>query len=158
VSDFVIEAADLRKSYNEQLALNGLDLLVPAGSIFGFLGRNGAGKTTTIKLLMGLLRSNSGVAHVFGLSPSNRNSVIEIRRRTGFVPEDKELYPYMTVEQMIRFTRPFFSEMAFGSGKAVFEVVRASSTQKGSRSLERYAIEAHAASGDLAWCRTLDSR
>ena len=56
MSDFVIEASDLRKSFKGKPALNGLDLRVPAGSIFGFLGRNGAGKTTTIKLLMGILK------------------------------------------------------------------------------------------------------
>ncbi|MFZ0592809.1 MAG: ATP-binding cassette domain-containing protein [Bryobacteraceae bacterium] len=57
MSDFVIETAGLRKSFKGQAALNGLDLRVPGGSIFGFLGRNGAGKTTTIKLLMGMLKS-----------------------------------------------------------------------------------------------------
>jgi len=52
MNDFVIEASELRKSFKGKPALNGLDQRVPAGSIFGFLGRNGAGKTTTIKLLM----------------------------------------------------------------------------------------------------------
>jgi ABC-2 type transport system ATP-binding protein len=85
-----------------------LDLRVPAGSIFGFLGRNGAGKTTTIKTLMGLLRADSGGAHVFETPVADADGSVEIRRRIGFVTEDKELYPYMTVEQIIRFTRPFF--------------------------------------------------
>jgi ABC-2 type transport system ATP-binding protein len=78
------------------------------GSIFGFLGRNGAGKTTTIKTLMGLLRCDSGNAEVFGRPIIDADYSVEIRRRIGFVTEDKELYPYMTVEQLIRFTRPFF--------------------------------------------------
>jgi ABC-2 type transport system ATP-binding protein len=88
--------------------LRGLDLRVPAGSIFGFLGRNGAGKTTTIKTLMGLLRCDSGSAQVFGMPVVDADHSVEIRRRIGFVTEDKELYPYMTVEGLIRFTRPFF--------------------------------------------------
>ena len=67
MSEFLIEAVELRKSFKGQLALDGLDLLVPAGSVFGFLGRNGAGKTTTIKLLMGLLNSDGGTVNVFGL-------------------------------------------------------------------------------------------
>ena len=108
MSDFIIEATGLCKSFKGHPALSGLDLRVPAGSIFGFLGRNGAGKTTTIKLLMGLLKSDSGAARVFGLPPGDAGKGIEIRRRIGFVTEDKELYPYMTVEQIIRFTRPFF--------------------------------------------------
>jgi ABC-2 type transport system ATP-binding protein len=108
MSEFLIEALELRKSFKGQPALDGLDLLVPAGSVFGFLGRNGAGKTTTIKLLMGLLNSDGGTVNVFGLPVSDAHNGIEIRRRIGFVTEDKELYPYMTVEQIIRFTRPFF--------------------------------------------------
>jgi len=107
MSDFVIETSGLRKSYNGHPALRGLNLQVPAGSIFGFVGRNGAGKTTTIKLLMGLLRADAGSARVFGL-PADQEHGIAIRRRTGFVTEDKDLYPYMTVEKMIRFARPFF--------------------------------------------------
>jgi ABC-2 type transport system ATP-binding protein len=106
--DFIIETTQLRKSFKSQPALCGLDLRVPAGSIFGFLGRNGAGKTTTIKTLLGLLRSDSGAARVLGIPVTDADRSIEIRRRIGFVTEDKELYPYMTVEQIIGFTRPFF--------------------------------------------------
>lgn len=106
--DFVIETNQLCKSFKGQEALRGLDLQVPTGSIFGFLGRNGAGKTTTIKTLMGLLRADTGSANVFGVPITSADSAAGIRRRIGFVTEDKELYPYMTVEQIIRFTRPFF--------------------------------------------------
>jgi ABC-2 type transport system ATP-binding protein len=108
MTDFIIETNGLTKSFKKQPALRGLDLQVPAGSIFGFLGRNGAGKTTTIKTLMGLLRPDSGSARVFGVGVADADRSIEIRRRIGFVTEDKELYPYMTVEQIVRFTRPFF--------------------------------------------------
>jgi ABC-2 type transport system ATP-binding protein len=108
MTDFIIETSQLCKSFKSQPALRGLDLRVPIGSIFGFLGRNGAGKTTTIKALMGLLRADSGSARVFGVPVTDADRSIEIRRRIGFVTEDKELYPYMTVEQIIRFTRPFF--------------------------------------------------
>jgi ABC-2 type transport system ATP-binding protein len=108
VSDFVIETNQLKKSFKGHAALRGVDLRVPAGSIYGFLGRNGAGKTTTLKILMGMLRSDGGSARVFGLPAGDAGHSIEIRRRIGFVTEDKSLYPYMTVEQMISFTRPFF--------------------------------------------------
>lgn len=57
---------------------------------------------------MGLLRADSGAARVFGIPLSDADQAIEIRRRIGFVTEDEELYPYMTIEQVIRFTRPFF--------------------------------------------------
>lgn len=108
MTDFIVETSQLCKSFKSKEALRGLDLRVPAGSIFGFLGRNGAGKTTTIKTLLGLLRSDSGSAQVFGIPVTDADSAVGVRRRIGFVAEDKELYPYMTVKQIIRFTRPFF--------------------------------------------------
>jgi ABC-2 type transport system ATP-binding protein len=66
MNDFLIETVGLRRAFGGHLAVDGLDLAVPRGSIFGFLGRNGAGKTTTIRLLLGFLRSGSGEARVFG--------------------------------------------------------------------------------------------
>jgi ABC-2 type transport system ATP-binding protein len=103
-----IETADLRKTYEGVEAVRGLNLQVPAGSIYGFLGRNGAGKTTTIKVLLGMARPTSGRASVFGLPADAPGASVEIRRRTGFVSEDKQLYDYMTVEEMIRFTAAFY--------------------------------------------------
>jgi len=105
---FVIETADLKKNYGGVEAVRGLNLRVPAGSIYGLLGRNGAGKTTTIKVLLGMARPASGVARVFGLAASEPKASVEIRRRTGFVSEDKDLYDSMTVEQIVRFTAAFF--------------------------------------------------
>jgi ABC-2 type transport system ATP-binding protein len=104
----VIDAADLRKQYDAVEALRGLNLQVPAGSICGFLGRNGAGKTTTIKVLLGMTRPSGGTARVFGRDATAPETSVEIRRRTGFVSDEKDLYDYMTVAEMIRFTAPFF--------------------------------------------------
>src|SRR5436309_2741747 len=104
VPDSIIETRDLHKVYDGVEALRGLDLSVPAGSIYGFLGRNGAGKTTTIKVLLGMSHPTSGEARVFGLPVDST----EVRRRTGFVSEEKDLYDFMTVAEMIRFTAPFF--------------------------------------------------
>jgi len=105
---FVIETTDLKKDYGGVEAVRGLDLRVPAGSIYGLLGRNGAGKTTTIKVLLGMAHPTSGVARVFGLAANAPQASVEIRRRTGFVSEDKDLYDSMTVEQIVRFTAAFF--------------------------------------------------
>jgi ABC-2 type transport system ATP-binding protein len=104
----VIETAELRKTYSGVDALRGLDLQVPAGSIFGFLGRNGAGKTTTIKTLLGMAHPTSGRVRVFGLPADDASASVEIRRRTGFVSEDKDLYESLTIAELIAFTRPFF--------------------------------------------------
>jgi ABC-2 type transport system ATP-binding protein len=108
MSAAIIEIEGLRKCFGAQVALDGLSLRVPAGSVFGFLGRNGAGKTTTIKHLLGLIKADRGSAHVFGQPVADPNASVGIRRRLGFVTEDKDLYPYMTVDGVIRFTRPFF--------------------------------------------------
>jgi ABC-2 type transport system ATP-binding protein len=104
----IIQTAELRKHYEGVEALRGLNLEVPAGSIFGFLGRNGAGKTTTIKVLLGMARPTSGRALVFGLAADAPDASVQIRRRTGFVSDDKDLYDFMQVEEMIRFTARFF--------------------------------------------------
>jgi ABC-2 type transport system ATP-binding protein len=104
----VIEAVDLRKTYDGVDALRGLNLEVPAGSIFGFLGRNGAGKTTTIKVMLGMARPSGGGVSVFGLPADAPDASLDIRRRTGFVSEDKDLYDYMDVDEMIRMTAGFY--------------------------------------------------
>jgi ABC-2 type transport system ATP-binding protein len=108
VTELLIEAVGLRKSYGSVEALRGLDLAVPRGSIFGFLGRNGAGKTTTIRILTGLARLDGGSAKIFGMEVKAAQRMAATRRCIGIVTEDKELYPYMTVAEIIRFSRPFF--------------------------------------------------
>ena len=105
---FVIETADLRKRYDGVEALRGLTLAVPAGSICGFLGRTGSGKTTTIKVLLGMAAPTSGRATVFGLAADSPSASVEIRRRTGFVGDDKGLYDAMTVRGMVRYTASFY--------------------------------------------------
>ena len=105
---FAIEAVGLRKQYDGTEALRGLDLEVPVGSIFGFLGRNGAGKTTAIKLMLGMARPSGGRLRVLGLAADDPASSVEIRRRVGFAGEDKGLYDSMTVAETVRFTRSFY--------------------------------------------------
>jgi ABC-2 type transport system ATP-binding protein len=103
-----IETVDLRKRFDSTEALRGLNLRVPAGSIFGFLGRNGAGKTTTIKLLLGMAHPTQGQVRVLGLPADDQAASVSIRQRTGFVDENKALYDYMTVNEIIRFTAGFY--------------------------------------------------
>ena len=108
LSRSAIETVELAKRYDRVEALRGLNLRVPSGSIFGFLGRNGAGKTTTIKVLLGMARPTSGLARVFGMPAEDPKASVAIRTRTGFVSDEKDLFDYMTVDEMIRFTAPFF--------------------------------------------------
>ena len=103
-----IHTTDLWKRYDDVEALCGLNLQVPTGSICGFLGRNGAGKTTAIKVLLGMARPTKGSAQLLGVAADDAAAAAAARRRIGFVSDEKDLYGYMTVGEMIAFTRPFF--------------------------------------------------
>ena len=82
----VIRTEGLTKFYGERRGLDGLDLEVEHGEIYGYLGPNGAGKTTTIRLLLDVIRPTSGRAEVLGLDP--RSDGVELRRRIGYLPGD----------------------------------------------------------------------
>jgi len=106
--DTIMETLDLKKSYAAVEAVRGIDLRVGAHSICAFLGQNGAGKSTTLRMLMGMIRPTSGTGRIFGLDVAKEDHSVRIRERAAFVAEDKRLYEYMTVGQIIRFTRSFF--------------------------------------------------
>jgi ABC-2 type transport system ATP-binding protein len=89
-----IQTVDLSKRYGRVRALEGLNLTVQQGEVFGFLGPNGAGKTTTIRLLLDFIRPSRGRAEVLGLD-THRDS-LAIRRRTGYLPGDAALYQPLT--------------------------------------------------------------
>jgi ABC-2 type transport system ATP-binding protein len=108
VPDIVIETRGLTKRYGDVRALDGLDLRVPAGSIYGFLGRNGAGKTTTIRTLMGMARATAGEGRVLGRPIGNSADAVAVRRRVAHVGDDRAAWPGMTADQVIRIARPFF--------------------------------------------------
>jgi ABC-2 type transport system ATP-binding protein len=94
-----IEVSGLRKSFGKTVALDGLDLAVPAGEVHGFLGPNGAGKTTTIRILLGLLRSDGGTARLLGGDPWSQ--AVELHRRLAYVPGDVTLWPSLTGGEVI---------------------------------------------------------
>ncbi|GAA3966905.1 ABC transporter ATP-binding protein [Streptomyces marokkonensis] len=89
-----ISVSGLHKSFGRTHALDGLDLEVEAGEVHGFLGPNGAGKSTTIRVLLGLLRADSGAAQVLGMDPWTQ--AVELHRRLAYVPGDVELWPGLT--------------------------------------------------------------
>jgi len=105
MSELAIETQSLHKNYGNIAAVDGLNMRVPRGSIYGFLGRNGAGKTTTIRILSGLAHPTSGTMRVLDLDP--HADKISILTRTGFVI-DKMLMPSMNGNELVRFNRGFF--------------------------------------------------
>ena len=102
----VIQLQGVRKSFGKNEVLRGLDLVVPVGQTFAFLGRNGAGKTTTIRTLLGLLTADSGTVRVLGLDP--QVDPLEVRRRVGYVAEDQQMFGWMRVGQLMSFIAPFY--------------------------------------------------
>ncbi len=102
----VIEMRGVRKSFGRSQVLRGVDMTVPAGQTFAFLGRNGAGKTTTIRSLLGLLHADAGMIRVLGLDPQRQ--ALEIRRRVGYVAEDQVMFGWMRVGQLLSFVAPFY--------------------------------------------------
>ncbi|MFN0304146.1 MAG: ABC transporter ATP-binding protein [Burkholderiales bacterium] len=104
MKDTILTVAGIVKSYrgNANHALDGIDLLVPAGSFFGLLGPNGAGKTTLISILCGILAPDGGSAHIrsaSGVALDPRSA----RGFVGLVPQDLAFYPTLTVYENLRF-------------------------------------------------------
>jgi len=105
---YAIETHDLTKHYDTFEAVRGLSIKVPRGSITGFLGQNGAGKSTTIKMLLGMMKPTRGSGRVLDVDILDAGKSIDARRRLAYVSEDKRLYDYMTVRQIIDFTKSFY--------------------------------------------------
>ncbi len=96
----------LTKYYGNRRAVNCLSLRVPAGTVYGLLGRNGAGKTTAIKMLLGLVQPDFGRAELLGEDITALGGTT--RRRIAYLAEGHPLYPWMTVGEIGRFTRAFY--------------------------------------------------
>ena len=95
---FAIEARGLVKTFGTTRAVDGIDLAVPAGSIYGVLGPNGAGKTTTLRMLLGIIDPDAGTRHVLG-----HTRPLEAAPLVGYLPEERGLYPSMVAREAIAF-------------------------------------------------------
>ncbi len=97
MTDCAIEAQSLRKEFGDQVAVQGLDLQVQRGEVFGFLGPNGAGKTTSIKMLLGLVAPTSGAGKLLGAPLGDRAT----RARIGFLPEHFRFHDWLTAGEFL---------------------------------------------------------
>ncbi len=97
----MITCDNLTKRYGTVTAVDSLSLQVPAGELFGFLGPNGAGKTTTIKMLVGMLRPDSGRATIAGIDIGLKP--VEAKRKLGFVPDTPNIYGKLTGREFLAF-------------------------------------------------------
>jgi len=105
-TETAITTSGLTRRFRRHVAVDSLDLQVPAGSVFAFLGRNGAGKTTTIRMLLDLLGASSGRAWIAGMDCVR--DAQKIRQRVGYVSEGQKLWDWMTVDKTIWFCKGFY--------------------------------------------------
>jgi len=108
--DTVIETTGLTKRYGSVEAVKQLTLRVRGGCITGFLGRNGAGKSSTIKMLLGMSHPTAGSGRVLGRAIDDPRASRDLRAHVAYVAEDKQTYGYMTVAEMVAFTRSFYKD------------------------------------------------
>ncbi|MBE0476505.1 MAG: ABC transporter ATP-binding protein [Coriobacteriia bacterium] len=101
-----MEIRALSKVYGEVRALDGVDLTVAEGSVFGFLGPNGAGKTTTLRILTGLARPTSGGARILGRDVVTATN--DVRRVVGYLPDVPGFYEWMRGDEFLRFAGSLF--------------------------------------------------
>lgn len=115
----VIEMRGVHKAFGSKPVLRGVDMVVPGGQTFAFLGRNGQGKTTTIRTLLGLLKPDAGEVRVLGLDPAA--DPLAIRRRVGYVAEDQVMFGWMRVGQLLSFVAPFYPTWDAARAKELVE-------------------------------------
>ncbi len=111
-----VELQGVTKTFGETVAVNGLSLAVPPGSVYGFIGPNGSGKTTTLRMIMRILHPDSGVVRVFGEDVSHSAAASD---RIGYLPEERSLYRKMVVKDVLQ----FFAELK-GVRDASAEITR----------------------------------
>jgi lantibiotic transport system ATP-binding protein len=99
----LIETRALTRRFGSRIAVDDLDLSVPAAGVYGFLGPNGAGKTTAIRMLLGLIRPNAGEVRLFGVPVAGNRA--PLMRRVGALVESPSLYPHLTGRENLEVTR-----------------------------------------------------
>ena len=102
-NNYLIETRGLTRRFGSQLAVDGLNLLVPAAGVYGFLGPNGAGKTTAIRMLLGLIRPDAGEVRLFDQALNGNHH--SLMRRVGALVEAPSLYPHLTGRENLEVTR-----------------------------------------------------
>jgi len=95
----VLKTTDLTKKFGGFTALDGIDLELNKGEVFGFIGPNGAGKSTTIRILLGILKATEGTVEIFGMDAWE--DAVEVHKRIAYVPGDVNLWPNLTGGEVI---------------------------------------------------------
>jgi ABC-2 type transport system ATP-binding protein len=104
----MIEISGLTKKYGTFTAVDGIDLTVPAGELFGFLGPNGAGKTTTLRMIAGILLPTAGTVRIAGIDL--QASPMQAKAKLGFIPDRPFIYEKLTGMEFLRFVAGLFGQ------------------------------------------------
>jgi ABC-2 type transport system ATP-binding protein len=104
----LIRLIQLTKRYGKFTAVDGIDMVVPSGELFGFLGPNGAGKTTTFRMIAGILRPTSGTVEIGGIDILRRP--LEAKARLGFIPDRPFVYDKLTGGEFLRFAAALYGQ------------------------------------------------
>ncbi len=121
----IVFAKDLSKIFRDfwrrprARAVDGINLTLHPGEVYGLLGPNGSGKSTTIKVLLGLLHSDGGEVRVLGKPPRD----VEVKRRVGYLPEESYLYPYLDARETLRFYAALFGLQGSEREKRIDELL-----------------------------------
>jgi len=117
----VIRIHQLTKRYGRFTAVDGIDLAVPKGELFGFLGPNGAGKTTTFRMIAGILRPTSGTVEVGGIDINRRP--LEAKARLGFIPDRPFVYDKLTGAEFLRFAAALYGQQGTAVERRIDELL-----------------------------------
>jgi ABC-2 type transport system ATP-binding protein len=117
----LIRLNQLTKRYGRFTAVDGIDLTVSSGELFGFLGPNGAGKTTTFRMIAGILRPTSGSIEVGGIDINHRP--LEAKARLGFIPDRPFVYDKLTGVEFLRFAAALYGQQGSGVERRIEELL-----------------------------------
>jgi ABC-2 type transport system ATP-binding protein len=117
----LIRLVQLTKRYGKFTAVDGIDLVVPSGELFGFLGPNGAGKTTTFRMIAGILRPTSGTVEIGGIDITQRP--LEAKERLGFIPDRPFVYDKLTGGEFLRFAAALYGQQGGAVERRIDELL-----------------------------------
>lgn len=132
----IVKTTGLTKAYKGNICVNGINMKVKKGSIYGFLGPNGAGKSTTLKMLLGLVRPSKGNIEIFG-RPFDRSSRTDILRRIGSLIEAPSCYEHLTAVENLRIYTKIL-ELPRKNIDKVLKIVRLD--KQGSKRISSYSM------------------
>lgn len=106
MTDPIVRLARVTKTYGRSRVLDGLDMHIPEGSVYGLLGRNGAGKSTTLRMLLDLIRPSDGQLEVMGHAPAELPR--ELREQIGYSSDSMQLIPWLKVGELLNYNGAFY--------------------------------------------------